>query len=120
MIFFLFFSSKVIRQSYDFECLMISSRVYTNFYKLRQSYRKNLSKEMVIFDGPTFQKDLIFLKESIPICGSLQGKRANQRNQDNQANMQTKETTTTKQNKQTKEIRKKVWFLLPRGGLRVV
>ena len=31
-------------------------------------------------------------------------------------NEQTKETTTTKQ---TKEILKKVWFLLPGGGLRV-
>ena len=33
---------------------------------------------------------------------------------------QTKETRTTKQNKQTKEIRKNVWFLLPRGGLRIL
>ena len=32
---------------------------------------------------------------------------------------QTKETRTTKQNEQTEEILKKVWFLLPRGGLRV-
>ena len=33
---------------------------------------------------------------------------------------QTKETRTTKQNEQTGEILKNVWFLLPRGGLRIV
>ena len=32
---------------------------------------------------------------------------------------QTKETRTTKQNEQTGEILKNVWFLLPRGGLRI-
>ena len=32
---------------------------------------------------------------------------------------QTKETRTTKQNEQTEEILKNVWFLLPRGGLRI-
>jgi hypothetical protein len=35
------------------------------------------------------------------------------------ATKETKQTKATKDSKQTKEITKNVWFLLPRGGLRV-
>ena len=51
------------------------------------------------------------------IGGPLQGKRANQRNQDNQA---TQANQGNQDNQANQGNPKKVWFLLPRGGLRVI
>ena len=59
--------------------------------------------------------------EGVRICPFSRFKEAEQimETKQTKATKETKQTKATKDSKQTKENTKTVWFLLPRGGLRV-
>ena len=54
-----------------------------------------------------------------PVDHVLSGFAKIKESQENQAKPRLRETKKTKQTKKTSKSKKKVWFLLPRGGLRV-